>query len=106
MPGSKPAGIERAHNQTAFQDGVHKVRKRTYTERRLASQTGLKGCVPCGPHSLSLLQVSEVPLGGESLAVQSTSIWAKQCAVYLHQDYEASGSHPEKTGHPSGSLPR
>ena len=62
-------------------ESIRTVAKSVDAEGRLASQARLKGCISHCPHTLFTPKISEVPVAGSDMGIQSPPICS---APYIH----------------------
>ena len=79
-----------------FQNGINQDSKRVNAEGRLVSQ--FKGFVFHHLHTPFTPKISQVPVGGPDIGIQSPPVWTEQCSIHLLKTHEASSVHTEEAG--------
>ena len=95
-PSPKPQAAESLCSVTPLQNGVGENREEPHTARRLADQTGSKGCLSDNTHVSTPPKISQVSVAGSDVAVQGPTLRPKLGSFYIYQDHEACGVSPEK----------
>ena len=102
--GHQSEGIQPVYPNPTLQDGVGEDCQGHYPEGRLATEVGSQGRVPVGPYTHRPLEVSEVPLGEQGMAVQGPAIRTQQCTSDVHEASEASCLHSQEIGYSPYSI--
>ena len=100
----QPQGLEQARDHTPFQDGINKDGEGPHDERRLVTEVGPKGCIPCCSNSPGTPGIPQVPMARPTLAVSSSPFRPKQCPVRLYKALETSGVDASKVGNQASAL--